>query len=241
MTDMEIVDMETGELVPYQPSQPPSTLFGTDDPLEVVNRATRVADSLAAVIRKQNLTVAIQGRDHVRVEGWTLLGTMLGVYPVCTWTRKLEEGGWEARVEARTRDGSVVGAAEAQCDRSEKTWAKRDDYALRSMAQTRATSKAMRQPLGFVMSMAGFEATPAEEMPTNGHAPVEAAPATTTKPVRRLIAEVSARSIKLGANDPTWTLAAIVSAAEKSFGHEVTGLADLDDDELQQILEAMPV
>ena len=46
----------------------------------------------------------------------------------------------------------------------EKTWAGRDDYALRSMAQTRATSKAMRQPLGFIITLAGFDATPAEEM-----------------------------------------------------------------------------
>ena len=34
------------------------------------------------------------------------------------------------------------------------------------MAQTRAVSKALRLPLGFVMSIAGYEATPAEEMPT---------------------------------------------------------------------------
>ena len=33
------------------------------------------------------------------------------------------------------------------------------------MAQTRATSKALRLPLGFVMTLAGLEATPAEEMP----------------------------------------------------------------------------
>jgi hypothetical protein len=33
------------------------------------------------------------------------------------------------------------------------------------MAQTRATSKALRQPLGFVMQLAGFNPTPAEEMP----------------------------------------------------------------------------
>jgi hypothetical protein len=33
------------------------------------------------------------------------------------------------------------------------------------MAQTRATSKALRQPLGFVMTLAGYAATPAEEMP----------------------------------------------------------------------------
>ena len=33
------------------------------------------------------------------------------------------------------------------------------------MAQTRATSKALRQPLGFVITLAGFDPTPAEEMP----------------------------------------------------------------------------
>jgi methylglyoxal synthase len=48
--------------------------------------------------------------------------------------------------------------------RSEKTWARRDDYALQSMAQTRATSKALRLPLGFVMQIAGYDATPAEEI-----------------------------------------------------------------------------
>ena len=89
---------------------------------------------------------------------------MLGVFPVCVWSRPLEDG-WEARVEARTRDGAIVGAAESECRRSERRWAKADDYAIRSMAQTRATSKALRLTLGFVMELAGFDATPADEIP----------------------------------------------------------------------------
>jgi hypothetical protein len=89
-----------------------------------------------------------------------------------------EPFGWEARVIARTRMGEVVGSAEAECLRSEDAWSftpppnkygktppARDDYALRSMAQTRAVSKALRLPLGFVMQLAGFNPTPAEEMP----------------------------------------------------------------------------
>jgi hypothetical protein len=151
--------------IPDEPQAP--GLFRTEQPREVVRRATDIANELAQVVKKQRLAVAIQGRDHVRVEGWTLLGSMLGVFPVCVWTRKLDNG-WEARVEARTLTGALVGAAEAECLRSERTWASRDDYALRSMAQTRATSKALRQPLGFVMVLAGFDATPAEEMPTGG-------------------------------------------------------------------------
>jgi hypothetical protein len=140
------------------------TLFRTEDPVEVIRRATDIAAPLADVVRKQKLVTMIQGREHVRVEGWTLLGSMLGVFPVVEWSRQLPDG-WEARVEARTLSGAVVGAAEAECLRTENTWKNRDDYALRSMAQTRAVSKALRGPLGFVMQLAGFEATPAEEMP----------------------------------------------------------------------------
>ncbi len=162
MTDLiegEIVE----DLVPYQP-QPPVTLWGTTDPAAVIEAATAAAQPLAAKVREQKLMVKIGASEHVRVEGWCLLGAMLGVFPVTVWSRKLEDG-WEARVEARTLAGAIVGAAEAECLRSESTWANRDDYALRSMAQTRATSKALRQPLGFVMQLAGFNPTPAEEMP----------------------------------------------------------------------------
>ena len=57
---------------------------------------------------------------------------------------------------------------------NESRWAKAEDYAVRSMAATRATSKALRQPLGFVMTMAGFDTTPAEEMPVPSDEPATA-------------------------------------------------------------------
>ena len=163
MTEQELILEAEAVGMEIEPVQH-GNVFHTDDPLEVIARATRIAAPLADLVRKQKLTSSISGKEHVRVEGWTLLGSMLGVYPVCEWTRKLEDG-WEARVEARTLSGQVVGAAEAQCTRSENMWKSRDEYALRSMAQTRATSKALRQPLGFVMQLAGFDPTPAEEMP----------------------------------------------------------------------------
>jgi len=139
------------------------TLFGTTKPTAVIEKATELATALADVINNKKLFFDIKGKKHVYVEGWTLCGTMLGVFPVCVWTRKLDNG-WEARVEARTQSGAIIGAAEAECLRTESNWATRDDYALRSMAQTRATSKALRLPLGFIMTLAGYEATPAEEM-----------------------------------------------------------------------------
>ncbi len=161
MSELAIPEVVEGEIVA------PANLFGTADPTEVVARATETADALIKVVRDKQLIKRIGNSDHVLVEAWTLLGAMLGVFPVCQWTRKLEDG-WEARVVVQTLTGAIVGAAEAECLRSESNWKSRDDYALRSMAQTRATSKAMRGPLGFVVTLAGFNPTPAEEMPTDG-------------------------------------------------------------------------
>ena len=143
------------------------TLWGTSDPVEVLDRAQHVARALTGVLERNQLYVEIQGRRHVRVEGWLTLGSMLGVTPVCVWTRPVDRDGargWEARVEARTLDGRTVAAAESQCLRVERRWARADDYALRSMAQTRATSKALSSALRFVVTLAGFDGTPYEEM-----------------------------------------------------------------------------
>jgi hypothetical protein len=77
---------------------------------------------------------------------------------------------YEARVEARTVAGLVVGTGEATCSRKESRWAQADDYAVKSMAQTRATSKALKAATGWLMVLAGYKATPAEEMPDeDGH------------------------------------------------------------------------
>jgi hypothetical protein len=149
--------------LPQAPPPAAFNLFGASSPAEVIQRASDVATQLKAVVSRQGLISKISNREYPRCEAWTLLGTIVGVFPVLCWTRKLENG-WEARVEARLASGAVVGAAEAECLKSEKNWSSRDDFALRSMAQTRATAKALRMPLGFVMTLAGYEATPAEEM-----------------------------------------------------------------------------
>ena len=156
------------ELVPEQGR---AVALFEGSPKEVIARATEMADELKKVIDDQKLYTNIQGKKHVHVEGWTTLGAMLGVFPIIEWCRPTMDAngdqGWEAKCAVkRATDGAIIGAAEAQCTRSEKTWATRDDYALRSMAQTRATSKAMRLPLAWVMTLAGYEATPFEEMPT---------------------------------------------------------------------------
>lgn len=186
MNEIEGTAVEVGtELVPAA-AQQPGTLFHTDDPVEVVEKATRVADALKGVLERQGMIARIQGKEHVQVEGWQTLGGMLGVVPVVVWTRRVTDpAGWEAKVEARTLDGRVVGAGEAQCDRKEKRWKDADEYAIRSMAQTRATSKALAAPLRFIVKLAGFSGTPAEEVPGDGFSSDSPIPA--SAPQRTLI------------------------------------------------------
>ena len=160
----------TSELVPITGPEiieaTPTKLFEGGSAHARMMEAKASAEVLADFVKKRGLFSNIGGKNHVWVEGWTFLGSLLGVFPVVQWTKPVD-GGWEARVEARTMAGNLVGAAESQCTRAEAKWKARDDYALRSMAQTRATSKALRLPLGYIMVLAGYEATPADEMPEN--------------------------------------------------------------------------
>ncbi len=141
-----------------------SPLFGTTDPVEIISSAVRVADALKSVVVAKRLISNIGGKEYPQVEAWLTLAAMLRLTTVCEWSRAVPDG-WEARVYVRDASGATVGAAEAQClatERSKRTW---EGYAIRSMAQTRATSKALRSVLGFIMTLAGYSPTPAEEMP----------------------------------------------------------------------------
>lgn len=172
MSEPEVIEATPvkAEIIPMPQVHVQSVnLFNERDPAKLLEKAQAHAKVLASVIEGQGLFTEIKGRRHVRIEGWTFLGTMLGVFPVTVWTREVREDdgaprGYIARVEARTISGAVVGAAEAQCLYEEPNWTGKPDYAVQSMAQTRAASKALRLPLGFVVTLAGFAETPAEEM-----------------------------------------------------------------------------
>jgi hypothetical protein len=155
----------------------PLAIFQTQDPVEVIEKATRVANALKAVMVQKNLVKHIQGKEYPLVEAWQLAAAMLNLNPIIESTARVENG-WEAVCVLHNGLGRLVGRAEAQCLATERTWKDRDDFARRSMAQTRATGKALRASLGFIMTLAGYEATPAEEMDSAGpgRAPFPSAP-----------------------------------------------------------------
>ena len=146
-----------------------------------VGVATDVADCLSELVRSQGLVVtglnkSNKDAEYVTVEGWEVLGTMLGIVPVTTIIEDIKNDkdrivGYKARATLYQNPiiqndeivgGTVIARAEAQADRS---GFQKDLFAIASMAQTRALGKAYRMGLSWIMKMAGFEGTFAEDMP----------------------------------------------------------------------------
>lgn len=164
-----------GEIVPVAPSQFGLSLgsMPMSSPANIVQHATEVAKVLTKVVRDQHLSLNIQGREYLYVTAWSTLCAMLGIAiretPNGTYIR--EDGSYIGAVELiRMSDGMVIGGGTAvvgmdEVDKYGKpTWGNRPEYARRSMAVTRAAGKAARLLLSWVVVLAGFQPTPAEEM-----------------------------------------------------------------------------
>jgi hypothetical protein len=177
---------------------PPPALFTTMRPAEKLAYAREVATALREMLlqgkividkdgkeKRKPLIVRIPQKDkngkitgyseHVEVEGWLTCAMLSGATIAVRWTKRLtdeDEEGYSAFAEVLW-NGLVVGAGEGHCDRGEYRWKSAQNYAIKSMAITRAQSKAGRTVFAWIMVLAGFSPTPAEEMPKEGDAPPE--------------------------------------------------------------------
>lgn len=132
---------------------------------DVIQQASEIATELKKIVKEKRLSKNISGREYVYVEGWSTLGAMLGVLPREVDVAEHDNGDFEATVELiRASDGEVIGRASSIVGSDEKMWASRPRYARRSMAVTRATGKAYRLGFSWIMTLAGYAPTPAEEM-----------------------------------------------------------------------------
>lgn len=166
----EIIDVPSREVSApeMQASAALPSLFGSDNPAVAFKRMQEIANVITSPIREHHMYADIGEKQHLTVEAWQLIGGLVGVSARNVWSRPITTAdgarGWEAREEAVTMDGRAVGSAESMCLRTESQWDEADDYAIRSMAQTRAQSKALSRALRFIAILAGFSGTPAEEM-----------------------------------------------------------------------------
>jgi hypothetical protein len=123
----------------------------------------------------------VQGKEFVNVEGWQYAGSRLGIVPIVEHVINVsspEEMKYQAKVTLfDLRHGTTVGAGFAVCSNKESGKKFYQEFAIMSMAQTRAIGKAYRNCLAWIIRAAGYEPTPAEEMDYNTNTVAVAAPA----------------------------------------------------------------
>ena len=134
------------------------------DAKTTLDNAAKIATAIADVIEKQKLYTNIGGKKYVRVDAYIALGNVRGIYPREVRTTEHDDGTFESFVELVDRSGAVVGSGSAIVGADEPTWKNRPRFARRSMAITRATGKAFRIRDAWILTLAGYEGTPAEEM-----------------------------------------------------------------------------
>lgn len=150
----------------------------------VLEEAHKAAAALTKVIEAKPKKVVLNGKTYLQFEDWQTLGRFYGVTAIVLDTKYVEFGeddertrGFESRAQALlVGTNQVISAAEAMCLDDEQNWGYRETrngkvkvplFQLKSMAQTRACAKALRNVLAWVVVLAGYQATPAEEMPGN--------------------------------------------------------------------------
>lgn len=158
-------------IVPVQASAVPVPRYFQDmRPAERIAYATEMADALKAIIDQKKLGHKLNSRnsddEFVELEAWQTCGSLCGMSAKIEWVRPIDDG-FEARaVIVRVDTGIEVGAAESRCTRSEGgNWGRAKDFALSGMASTRAQSRAFRGILAWILVLAGYKPTVAEEMP----------------------------------------------------------------------------
>jgi len=133
-------------------------------PTEVVKRGTEAAKMLQSILGAQKNKVVINGRQYLQFADWQTLARFYGVSVGTEWSRPLvgEDNlivGYEAKAVAMNRDGRLMSSAESACMRDEAKWADKPLFQLRSMAQTRACVKTLKNMFGWVMVLAGYDPT----------------------------------------------------------------------------------
>lgn len=156
------------------------------DPEVEIEFASRCAKALTRIINTKTKKVIINGTQYIEFDDWQTIARFYCLSVGTDWTKPIEKQGkvygYEAKAVVYNQEGIIIGGAEASCLRDEHNWSLRAEFQLKSMAQTRASAKALRNVLGWVVVLAGYQTTPAEELNGNQQnhipaTPVKSAPA----------------------------------------------------------------
>lgn len=139
------------------------------DPKQDIEMAKVAATALMEVVKTAK-PLMMNGKQYLYFEHWQTIAKFFNITVGTEWTKPIgavdKPLGWEAKSNAY-QNGVIIGGAEASCMKDERNWTNKPEFQLRSMAQTRANSKALRSILGYIAVLAGANTTPAEEMNGN--------------------------------------------------------------------------
>lgn len=142
-------------------------------PQDIVSKGRVAARELMSIVNQRKDKVLINGKQFLCFQDWQLVARFFNSTVAVEWTKPLLcDGkilGWEAKAIVLDRIGNMLSAAESSCVFEEykgdkQPWKDKADFQVRSMAQTRACAKALRNVFSWVVVLAGYEATPAEEI-----------------------------------------------------------------------------
>jgi uncharacterized protein (DUF3820 family) len=139
------------------------------DPTLLHRRSIAVANAVREGVLGQ--TIEIQGKKYIQSAGWAMMANAFGFVVSGGEVRKEGDGFIAKAYLKRVDNGVVVAEAEGFCDRTEPRWKTAAEYAIRSMAQTRAASKVCKMALASCVPLMGVKnlsVTPAEEVPEGG-------------------------------------------------------------------------
>jgi hypothetical protein len=169
----------------------------------------KLATELTKFIDDNRLSTQIAGKRYVQVEGWQFAGSQLNLVAIIGDVDDISTDAnivYKAKAEViHIPTGNIVSRGFALCSNKESKKKTFDEYAVASMAQTRAIGKAYRNNLAWLIKLAGFEATPVEEID----------PDSLKEDMSRVKAQVFARFKELGIIDSEAMLEIIEKATDK--------------------------
>lgn len=236
---------------------------GLRNPSDILREATIRATALKEIVTKTNASLKIGKNEHLRIEAWITIGQFYNCTARCKETEAIEVDGvpgFKARAQlTHDETGMVLGEAEAYCMRDEDRWNTRSKYEwqngsqvkvgeervptfqLASMAQTRAMSKVLASKFRWVVVLAGYAATPAEEMTGNEYLQEDKPSSSHSKKSRPAPKLAFGRSKGKEITDtsvPNEDLAWMLDYIAKNVGSEKRKQYERQDREMMSALEA---
>jgi len=142
--------------------------LGLINPNQQIEFGRQCAKALTDIISSKPKKVIIHGEQYLEYEDWQTIARFFNTTVGTESTNKVEDKGvfkgYEAVAVVFNQAGVKIGGAEASCFVDEANWGNKPEFQLKSMAQTRACAKALRNIFGWVVVLAGYKTTPSEEM-----------------------------------------------------------------------------